>query len=149
MAGVRIAANTGDVSFSTSTITVAQVKAASNHRIRIERVRVSFKGTSSAEAPVLVELCRQTTAGTMTTVTPVKITDSDPGTIQTTAQKTATGEPTTGNIKASHLVHPQSSYDFVFPPGRELYVDGGDYLGVRLNTPTQAGTVDTSIELEE
>ena len=149
MAGVRVAFNTGDVTFATSTKTVAQVKAASNHRIRIERVRVSFKGVSGAEAPVLVKLCRQTTAGTMTSGTPVKVTDSDPGTLQTTAQHTATVEPTTGNVKASQLVHPQTSYDFVFPPGRELYVDGGDYLGVILDTPTQAGTVDTSIELEE
>ncbi len=149
MAGVRVVANTGDISFATATKTIMQLVAAANHRIKIERIRVSFKGQSGSEAPVLVELLRQSTAGTMTSLTLYKANDSDDETIQTTAQHTATAEPTAGDVIASQLVHPQAGYDFVFLPGRELFVKGGGRLGVRVNTPMQAGTIDVSAEIEE
>lgn len=149
MAGVRVVGNTGDIAFSTSTKTIAQIVAASNHRVRLERVRISFKGTSSAEAPVLVQLSIQTTAGTMSSLTLVKADATYDETLQTTAQHTATVEPTTTNVLASSLVHPQGSYDFVFPPGRDFLIPGGTRLGILVNTPTQAGTANVSFEIEE
>lgn len=149
MSGVPVVANTGDIAFSTSTKTLAQLIAASNHRVKVERVRISFKGTSGAEAPVLVQLAVQTTAGTMSSLTLAKRNASDDETLQTTAQHTATVEPTTTTVLASQLVHPQGNYDFVFPPGRELFIPGGTRLGVLVNTPTQAGTANVSAELDE
>jgi len=149
MAGLRVVGNTGDIAFSTSTKTLAQIIAAANHRVRVERVRVSFKGTSAAEAPVLVKLAVQTDAGTMSSLTLAKANSADDETLQTTAQHTATSEPTTTTVLASQLVHPQGSYDFVFPPGRDLFMPGGTRLGVLLDTPTQAGTAGVSFELEE
>lgn len=149
MAGLRVVGNTADISFSTSTKTLVQLIAASNHRVRVERVRVSFKGISSSEAPVLVKLAVQTTAGTMSSLTLAKALSTDDETLQTTAQHTATAEPTTTTVLASKLVHPQGSHEFVFPPGRDFLIPGGTRLGVILDTPTQAGTAVVSVELEE
>lgn len=149
MSGVRVVGNTADIAFSTSTKTLAQIIAASNQRVRVERVRVSFKGTSSAEAPVMVKLAVQTTAGTVTSLTLAKANSNDDETLQTTASHTATVEPTTTTVLAAFLVHPQGSHEFVFPPGRDLYIPGGTRLGVLLDTPTQAGTAVVSFEIEE
>lgn len=149
MAGFRITGNAGEVAFSTSTKTLAQIVAASNHRVRVERIRVSFKGVSSAEAPIMVQLAVQTTAGTMTSLTLAKLNASDDETIQTTAQHTATVEPTTTTVLAQMLIHPQAGHEFVFPPGRDLLVPGGTRLGIMLVSPVQAGTAVVSFELEE
>lgn len=151
MAGLRIMGNTGDIAFAiTNDKTIAQIVAAANHRVKVERVRVSFKGTSGAEAPVQVQLLRQTSAGTMTALTLYKADDDAGETMQTTALHTATAEPTdSSEVKGSQLVHPQASYDFVFLPGRELFINGGDRLGILVIAPTQAGTCNVSFEIEE
>lgn len=149
MAGLRVVGNTADISFTTATKTLVQIIAAANHRVRVERVRVSFKGTSSSEAPVLVKLAVQTTAGTMSALTLGKADATYDETLQTTATHTSTSEPTTTTVLASMLVHPQGSHEFVFPPGRDLCIPGGTRLGILLDTPTQAGTAGVSFELEE
>jgi len=149
MAGVRFQVDSGDVAFTAATKTILQIIAAANVRLRIERVTFSFKGISATEVPVACELLRQTTAGTMSAATPAKVNESDDETLQVTAQHTATVEPTASTVKAANPVHPQISYSFVFPPGRDLYVKGGERLGCRLLSPAQAGTVRVFVEGEE
>lgn len=148
MAGNRFNAQVS-VTTGVATLTLAQLVAATNQRVKIERIRISGKGTLNTDAPVLFEILKQTTAGTSSALTLTKIDDNAAETLQVTALQTFTVEPTAGNIKAAQAVHPQSSYDFVFPPGRELWIKGGERLGVRVNTPTQASTYVVSIEGEE
>lgn len=148
MAGNRFNAQVS-VTTATATLTLAQLIAATNQRVKVERIRVSGKGTLNTDAPVLIEVLKQTTAGTSSALTLTKIDDNAAETLQVTALQTFTVEPTAGNIKAAQAVHPQSSYDFVFPPGRELWIKGGERLGVRANTPAQAATFVVSIEGEE
>lgn len=148
MAGVRFGVEIS-VTTATSTLTLAQLIAATNQRVKVERIRISGKGTLNTDAPVLIEILKQTTAGTSSSLTLNKLNDNDGETLQTTALQTFTVEPTAGNIKAGQYVHPQASYDFVFPPGRELWIKGGERLGIRANTPTQATTYAVSIEGEE
>lgn len=130
MSGVKFRANTAQVATGTAVKTIMQLVAASNHRIIVNKIVVSFEGVTATDAPIQVRVLRQTTAGTMTSLTPVKDSDSDDETLQTTAQHTATVEPTAGDVLESQLVHPQSSRVFVGP----YIVKGGGRLGVEVTS---------------
>lgn len=131
MSGVKFRANTAQVATGTAAKTIMQLVAASNHRIIVNKIVVSFEGVTATDAPIQVRVLRQTTAGTMTGLTPVKDSDSDDETLQVTAQHTATGtEPTAGDVLESQLVHPQSSRVFVGP----YIVKGGGRLGVEVTS---------------
>jgi len=130
MAGIRAVAVTGEVATGTSQKTLLQIVAASNHRVLISEIAISFRGTSNTAEPIEVEIARQTTAGTMSALTPEKMNESDQETLQTTAQHTATVEPTTGNTVLRENVHPQGGYTWQAPFGGELVVEGGNRLGV-------------------
>lgn len=126
MAGLFVRATTAQVATGTSAKTILQIVAAANHRIKIPKVSVSFEGVTPTDPPIQVVLMRQSTAGTMSSLTPVKDNDSDDETLQTTAQHTATVEPTSGDIIETKLCHPQGRVDFIGP----FTVKGGGRLGV-------------------
>ena len=132
MAGVRFAAVTSEVATGTVTKTIMQVTAASNQRVVIDEVGVSFKGVSATDAPILVELVRQTTAGTMTALAPKKLHEGDDETLQVVSSHTATAEPTSTDVILSQLVHPQSGYTWQASFGRQIQVKGGNRLGLRV-----------------
>lgn len=134
MAGLRVRANTAQVATGTSLKTIMQIVAAANHRIVIPQISVSFEGVTTTDAPIDVQIMRQSTAGTMSALTLTKDNDSDDETIQTTAQHTATVEPTAGDVLARKLVHPQGRADF-----GPFTVKGGGKLGI---TTTAGVSVD-------
>jgi hypothetical protein len=141
MAGVRFAAVTGEVATGTSAKTILQVVAASNQRVLVDEVAVSFKGMSATDAPILVEVLRQTTAGTMSSLTPRKLHDGDDESLQVTAQHSATSEPTAGDVLLAQLIHPQTGYTWQAPFGRQLHVKGGGRLGVRVTAGVSVNCV--------
>ena len=150
MAGIGLTSSSGATNSGVATKTLSQIVAAANHRVRVERVRVSGNGTTAADTPTLIELVVQTSAGTASAQTLYKRTDGDDETIQTSALKTFTAEPTDGGvIKAAAFVHPTGRHEFVFPPGRDLYIQGGQRLGVRCNAPSQTNGWNVSWDLEE
>lgn len=129
-------AQTSEIALTAATVkTVVQLVAPANHRMKLKRWKVSFDGVSATAEPVQVELLRQTTAGTMSALTPVKKDDSLAETLQATAQHTATAEPTAGDILENVEVHPQSGYELIYPDGWEVIVGGGDRLGIRCTAP--------------
>jgi hypothetical protein len=137
MAGLDFTATpTAEVALSAgATRTVVQVVAPANQRVKIKGYGISFDGTSVTAEPVLVQLVRQSTAGTMTALTLIK---DDPGrdeTIQATAQHSATVEPATGDILDQIHVHPQGGYVWMFPLGGEKWINGGGRAGIRVITP--------------
>jgi hypothetical protein len=141
MAGVGFATVTGEITTGTSVKTLIQVVAAANHRLRVREISISFKGILGTDAPILVQVLRQTTAGTMSALTPVKLNDSDDETLQVTAQHTATAEPTAGDVLMSEEVHPQSGYTWQSPFGGEIPVKGGGRLGVRVTAGASTSAV--------
>jgi hypothetical protein len=142
MAGIRVAATTAEVALTAATArTVLQVVAAANHRVLVEQISVSFDGISPTAEPVIVELLRQTTAGTMSALTPVKLSDAGSETIQTTAQHSATAEPTAGDVLWRVEIHPQTGIEKLFPLGQEMIVAGGGRLGVRCTAPAAVNVV--------
>lgn len=129
MAGVGFKANTAQIATGTSEKTLLQIIAATNQRVLVHEFSISFKGTSNTAAPIEVKVSKQTTGGTMSSLTLVKSNDNDDETLQTTATHTATAEPTEGDNLITELVHPQTGYTWQAPYGKPLVIPGGDRLG--------------------
>lgn len=135
MAGIKLMAATSEIALSTGTAkTVIQLVAPTNQRLLLKRWGVFFDASSPSLEPVQVVLMRQTTAGTMSSLTPTKI-GVYTETIQATAQHTATAEPTSGDILDVAEVHPQSGYEVIFPLGDEIVVPGGGRVGIVCTAP--------------
>lgn len=130
MSGVRFKATKSGVATGTVAKTIIQIVAAANHGVIIDEVSISFQGTSNSASPIRVRVLRQTTAGTMSALTPVKDPDDADETLQTTAQHTATAEPTAGDVLLEEYVHPQAGYTWQAPFGRAIKIGGGDRLGI-------------------
>jgi hypothetical protein len=145
MAAFQGQATTAEIALSAATAkTVIQLVAATNHRVKILSWGVYFDGVSPTAEPVQVRLLRQTTAGTMSALTPTKRDDSIADTLLTTAQHTATAEPTAGDVLEVKEVHPQGGYEKIYPFAGEPIVGGSDRLGIEVTAPA---TVNCRAEL--
>lgn len=149
-AGYTVESN-GDIALSAATAkTVLSVINASNSLIRIVEFALSFDGTSGTAEPVTVELCYSTQAGAGTstshTITQVR---GAARTVQATAARNYTAEPTTLTVWKRWLVHPQTGIMVQFPLGREPEcVVTADALCLRCTAPA-AVNVQGYIEFEE
>jgi hypothetical protein len=134
MAGIRANLLTpADVALVAATAkTVLQITAPANQRLVITRFGVYFDGVVSSNTPVVVELCRQSTAGAGgTTATPTKHCVGTE-TLQATGLYGITTEPTTGDVIARYRVHPQQGWQEFEPLDGRIEVGGGTRLGIRL-----------------
>jgi hypothetical protein len=144
MAGIRASVVSGEVALTATVAkTVLQLVAASNHRVVVKAISICFDGVSPTNEPVIVQICRQSTAGTSSAVTPNPIDASIDETIQTTARYNATVEPTTGVTLKQWEVHPQSGIVYNFPPGWEIMVGGGTRLGIICTAPNNVNAMAT------
>lgn len=135
MARMFGSACTSEVALSAATAkTVIQLVAAANRKVALLGWGVFFDGVSVTAEPVQVVLMRQTDAGTMSALTPLQ-TQTCAETLQTSAQHTATAEPSSGDILDIVEVHPQSGYEIKFPPGHEIWVNGGSRIGIVCTAP--------------
>lgn len=147
MSKVFFNANTPAITPGAVAQTMLQIAAPANQRVLVHEIAISFQGISTTDTPILVEVLRQTTAGTMSSLTPVKNNNGDDETIQTTAQHTATVEPTGGDVLASRYVHPQSHFIFYLP--EPIVVKGGGRLGVRVTCGTSIASTIVNAKCEE
>ena len=135
MAGLMCSAQTAEVALGAAAVkTVIQVAAPANQRLVLKKWGVSFDGVSATAEPVQVELLRQTTAGTMSSLTPVRR-SAGSETAQATAAHTATVEPTAGDILDSVEVHPQAGYVELVPYDARIEVPGGGRIAIRATAP--------------
>jgi len=143
------AARVAAVSLSASTTkTVVQVIPASNRPVRIIEIGVSFDSVTSSDAPVAVDLLRQTTAGTSSSLTVVKDQENDGNSLQMTALQTFSAEPTAGDILRTWHVTPIGGLFVVqFPLGREPTALT-NRIAIRCNAPASE-TVSAYIVGEE
>lgn len=152
MAGLFLHASSGEQAIANGK-TLLQIVAAANDRLRIQGWGFSIKGTSATDPPVLVQLVRQTTAGTMTAGTAgtniTKKNDIDPETVQTTVRINATVEPTTTDVIESFEVHPQTGFYKLYPMGQEIMVPNGERLGFKVTSATLTMTAVAECDLEE
>lgn len=140
---------TAEVALTAATAkTIAQLIAASGVRVAIQSICVSFDGVTSTNEPVIIEVLRQTTAGTMTSRNPQQK-DSDIATaLQVTGAVNASAEPTAGAVLASFECHPQAGMQYPFPMPGEIIIPGGGRLGIRVTAPAGVNCTFT-IEGEE
>jgi hypothetical protein len=143
MAALGFCVQTAKISTGTALKSLIQLLAPSNQRIKIREWSISFDGTSNTATPILVELVRQTSAGTFTNTTTIRKLDNDlPETLQTTCKDTATAEPTdSGDVPFSELVHPQQGYTWQAPFGGEIIIKGGERLGLRVTAGASVNAV--------
>jgi len=135
MAGLICIAQTQEVSLLGATPkTVIQISAPANQRLKVKRWGIFFDGVNGSAEPVQVRLLRQTTAGTMSTMTPVKQVAGNE-TVQTTAQYNATAEPTAGDVIDVAEVHPQSGYEVIIPFDMPIEIPGGERIGIECTAP--------------
>jgi len=125
---------------ASTTKTIVQVVASSSKPVRIVEIGVSFDGTSGSATPVAVDLLRQTTAGTSSSLTFV-YENPQTETAIATALKTFTAEPTAGDILRSWYVTPAGGlFVMQFPLGREPVVGVSGRIGIRCNAPATVNT---------
>src|SRR5262252_5705841 len=134
--------------------TVLMVIAASNRRFLCTEVGVGFIGASGSAKPVLVELVTSTQAGAgsgSTSVTPAAADPGEASTVQATANKGYTSEPTALTAIRRWRVHPQAGFVLQFPLGREPSPDVNKGLGIRVTFETGETTtnIDSYMEFEE
>jgi hypothetical protein len=134
------------VSSTTSVKTILQLVAPANQSLRVQGFGVFFQGVSVTDSPIVVELLRQTTAGTATARNPLKRGISGTA-IQATGQENASAEPTASDILWSGQIHPQAGAEIPLI-GREILMDGGTRLGLRV-TAAVAVNVRAHIDYEE
>lgn len=151
MAGIPFSITLTGVALSSGsypyTRTLAQIIAAANVRARIKRVQLDLYAGASGSDPAVVEMVRQSTSGTSSSGTLVKVNETDAETLQTTAKITFTStEPTYSSTLDSQRAS-VSGGRAVFQY-QDHYVKGGSIEGVRVTIPV-ACTADIHIEGEE
>lgn len=148
MADLLWIAQTAEIALSADVEkTVMQIVAPANQRLKVLRWGIYFDGTVVTAEPAQVRLLRQTTAGTMSSLTPVKIGTASE-TIQASAYHTATAEPTAGDVLDMAECHIQGGYEVIFPIGQDIKIPGGGRLGIAINSPS-AVNVRAKIVVEE
>lgn len=146
MAGRYFSATKSGVALAAATAkTAVQVIAATNHAVKVWGLAVSFNGVSNTDEPALVQIVRQTDAGTMSALTPTKKDDSVGDTLDSTAQHTASAEPTTTDVLWESYCHPQTGLREFFNEKTCPVIGAGDRLGVRLTAPD---AVDCTVQLD-
>lgn len=128
--------------------TVAQLVAAANRRVKVLGISVTFNGTVNTNAPVLVELLRQSSTGTSTIATPSKIDPSQAESLLTGGLQLFTAEPTPGDIVDAWYIHPQAGVINPLPMGQEHKIGGAGRLGLRV-TSTNSVLCTAALRFEE
>lgn len=124
--------------------TALQIVPQLNQRCLIRAIKIGFTGgTDDTDTPRLVELVRQTSAGTFQFVAaPSFVNNADaPNTFpipNTQIFAAAYGtEPTdSGDVPFAELVHWRKGLHWQAKLGREFVIYGGERLGVRLTIPS-------------
>lgn len=163
MAGIMLHATSGAVAMQTTTRrTILQVLAPQGPpvgRCIIHGWGVAFQGTNVSDAPVLVTVLRQSTAGTGLTSysaasSPQQFISRknslDTETYQTTALVgIGSAEPTAGDFLENFYVQPQLGYRIWFPQGKEIIVPNGTRVGFCITTGALTYNCDFEVDLQE
>lgn len=126
--------------------TVLQIATPATARALIEDVQFSLDGVTASAVPGLVELLRQTTAGTMSALTPQPVDSAAPASLAT-ASSNATIEPTAGVVLRRWRITPNGGlFELPTPWGvSQLRVPVSGFLGLRA-TFAAAVNINASIQ---
>lgn len=111
--------------------TVLQIATPANLRARVTEISVGFDGVTASNPAVLVELVRQTTAGTATAQTPAPIDPAAPASL-VSSLRNHTAEPGSGTVIKSWRLTPVGGLLVIPFYGDEQPVVGiSSWLGIR------------------
>ena len=128
--------------------TIIQLLTVANHRVALLGYGMGGAGTSNTEQPGIIDILRQSTAGTASALTLVKLQDTLTETLLTTGQEIFTVEPTPGDILRTHTLHPQAAFDIRDAFSREIIIGTAGRLAIRA-LYAQAQTLDAYMDFEE
>ena len=126
--------------------TALQVASTSTDRVALMQLSMAFDGILNTAVPVLLQIMRQTSAGSQAGGSTATIQKKDNGIstpIQTTVLDGMTAEPTAGAVLWSTFVHPQGGV--IYPPMPEIVMAESSRVGVVLTAPAN---VDVLVSLE-
>lgn len=153
MARVLCGARTGAISLAANvTKTLLQLQAPSNQGAAWKRLKVAFEGVTSTDKPVVLQLLKQTDAGTGGVGITETVLKSPKGTAPT-PQCTALGgpwsttEPSASDVIDEVYVHPQSGYEWIFQRAEDEHAYFNERYAVRCITPTGNATTNAIASL--
>lgn len=130
-----------------TTKTLLQAASPADKRLRVTGFSISFNSVTTSDVPVTVDLLRQTTAGTGTSVTPAPLDGNAPASTST-CLRSHSAEPSAGDVLWSGFVTPVGGlFVYNFAPGEEPIVDeSGGYqprIGIRATSPSAVDAIAT------
>lgn len=138
--------NSGAVSLTAATLkSILQIATPSTTRAKLVSFSISFNSVTSSDAPAVVDLLRQTTAGTGGTSATVAPLDPDAPAAQSTGlYNISSAEPTAGNVLWSGYVTPVGGlFVLNFAEGEEPILDISSRIGLRVNSPSAVSAIAT------
>lgn len=142
MAGINASASQDNVTASTTVLTAIQIVAPTNQRVLIKRISVALEAATFTRIAVV----KQSDAGTMTSLTPVRL-SAGSETLQTTAQHTSTASPTTSSTLLREITSDRWEYAGI--PDDYIVLAGGERLGITLQTLSGSVDADVTVVFEE
>jgi hypothetical protein len=151
MAGITRVINASYSSVNGAT-PLMYITAAANQRLRVGKVGVYPAGTSTTEAPMLIEWGRITTPASGDALTSL-ISTIDPNAAEAVSfsgGSKGSASPTFGAIAPILTArrHPQGFFEAYRPADDHLYIKGGETHGLRITTAASVN-IQVSIEIEE
>lgn len=128
--------------------TLLQLVAPTNIRVVLIGYGIGGTGTSNTETPGVVNVQRQTSAGTSAAQTPLPLQDTITETLQSTGRDLFTVEPTLGDLLRRHTIHPQAALDLRDAFQREIILGSAGRLGMSVDY-AQAQTLEAYMDFEE
>lgn len=114
----------------TTVQTLVQVTSPSGGYCSVVGWGISFEGVTAANEPVLVDLLRQTTAGTAAAFTPLPL-NLNGRAAASTAQNTFTVEPTASSILHPEYVDPEGGFSVLYEERLRPVFNNGAAIGLR------------------
>jgi hypothetical protein len=138
-AHIYTANNTADVALAAATAkTILQLATPATRRAWLKEASISFKSITQTDVPVLVQLRRQSTAGTATAIVSANVAPDVEGhpAALCSASENATVEPTTGVIVKEWYITPIGGVlVYQLPLGDEIEMAISSFLGMVVTAP--------------
>ena len=128
--------NSADQSLVAATAkTLIQLVTGATRKIWVSEVAIGFKSVTATDVGVLVQVVRQSTAGTASAVTPAPVVEGHPAAIST-AQEIFTVEPTSGVVVREWEITPiGGQLVYQLPLGTEIEMAVSARLGLLVTAP--------------
>lgn len=139
MAGLRLHLDSGLVTLAAANTEkqLMFIAAPTNQKLKIEKIVVSGDAVATNDPLCILNIATGTgTVGGGAAITPVKLDQSNGETPQVSAYSGSSGITgiTTALSFEKDFIGTNGSKQIVFPPGREIYLKGGDQMVIAITT---------------